>query len=252
MNRRRALIALTMLLAGAAFLSGCSSSSSTRSAKIFQTPPWAGPESYTYQLSRRDEPDAGLCVLETAPNFEPGNTKISRLCGKEPYRDDGTATVDAATLAPVQTVRTFVDGKNNRTNVFTSDYADGQVTFTADLSGKVRRATRDLPKPTKDSPDPGWYDDESLLWLARGITLRSGYTGYYTYVINAGQPRIVGVEVLVEPPEQVTVPAGTFEAWKVRVHKDTSNYYIWVERTSPNRVIQAQIEDITYKLAAAN
>ena len=51
----------------------------------------------------------------------------------------------------------------------------------------MRNTSRDLPEPTEEWPTPGWYDDESLFWLVRGVELREDYEDHYTHVINAGQ-----------------------------------------------------------------
>ena len=126
---------------------------------------------------------------------------------------------------------------------------DGSVAhFQTDDGKKTRETTRDLPKPATRAPDPGWYDDESLLWLARGLTLKAGYRAGYAHVINAGQPRVLTVEVTVDPPETVKVPAGEFSAWKVRYQREDSIYFVWVDTQSPNRMVKARIEDVTYEL----
>ncbi|MEO6397887.1 MAG: hypothetical protein ABIP13_05425, partial [Tepidiformaceae bacterium] len=83
-----------------------------------------------------------------------------------------------------------------------------------------------------------------------GINLASGARADYTLVINAGQPSIHTVNVRVDPAEQVTVPAGEFQAWKVRLSRGGNVNYVWVEATGVQRVVKAQIEDITYELSA--
>lgn len=245
----------TILSAAAAaiafFATACGGGdTSNASAPVFEAPPWTGNETYTYQLSRRDENDAGTCVLQTDVEAEPGRTRLSRLCAKEPYRDDGTALVDAATLRPVEARRTLVDGEKNRTTVYTNAYQDAHVAFSANVNGKTTNTTRDLPAATAKVPNPAWHDDESVLWLVRGLPLRSGYEGHFTLVINSGQPRIHDVDVFVDPAEKVTVPAGTFTAWKVRVRRDQSTNVFWVEQEAPHRVVRAKVEDVTYSLLA--
>ncbi len=82
----------------------------------------------------------------------------------------------------------------------------------------------------------------------RGIPLREGFEGSFTNV-NA-RSSVFSAEVAVEEMEEVEVPAGTFQAWKVRLETSTVTQLIWVEAEAPHRVIRARIERLTYELAA--
>lgn len=249
MNRRLWLIAAAVA-AFTVLAAACGGQGSTTgTAPVVEAPPpWSGAESYTYQLSMRGQSDAGQCILKTEPSFEPGRTRLSRLCGKDQYRDDGALVVEAATLRPLSSQRTVVDGQNNRKTVYTTTYQDGQVLFLADINGKPKETVRSLPSPTPEAPTPAWYDDESLLWLARSIPLRQGYQGRYAHVINAGQPRILTVDVSVERIEPAGYQGGQADAWRVEFRRDTTTYTVWVELQAPYRVLRAQIEDVTYRL----
>lgn len=241
-----ALAATALLLAAA-----CGGSEDIDDAeKVFEAPPWQGAESYVYQLSTKGDDNAGTCTLATEPDAEPGRTRLSRTCANEPYSDNGTVLVDANTLQPVQSEREFYDGKKDRRTIYKTTYRDTDVLFEANVNGKPDHTTRDLPTPTADMPDPGWYDDESLLWLARGIPLRDGFEGTYAHVINAGQPRILEVTVAVKGPEKVKVGDQEFEAWNVRFERDESVYRVWVDTDGTHKVVRAQIEDIVYELTS--
>lgn len=234
----------------AVVLVACGSSETTPpSPPIFKSPPWLGEESYTYNLKRRGEQSAGTCTLTTGPAAG-GQLTLSRLCGKDQFRDDGTVTVDAKTLIPSRSVRVFVDSKLNKRSTYTNDFEASRVTFRADRDGSANQTTRSLPAPDQKVPQPAWYDDEEVLWLVRGINLASGVKADYTLVINAGQPSIHTVNLRVESAEQVKVPAGEFQAWKVRLSRAGNVNYVWVEAGGAQRVVKAQIEDITYELAA--
>lgn len=237
------------LLLVALVAAACSGDDDTVTHKLFTSPPWTGPETYTYNLKQSGDP-AGTCTLKTEPNVEPGKTRLSRMCsdGKR-YEDNGSVTVDATTLAPIESTRVFVDSEKNKKTTYTNTYEGPQVVFHAvDQDGHTNNTTRDLPTPSAKDPDPGWYDDEELLWLVRGLPLQQGYGGTYTHVINAGQPRVLPVDVHVDAPQQVKVPAGEFSAYRVRVQKDDSIYQLWVDTAAPHKVVKAQIEDATYEL----
>lgn len=242
-------------LALALFLSSCAGSDDRTLTKVFVGPPWTGDERNEYDLIDEGGDLYGKCVLETDVEAEPGRTRLSRLCANEPrYRDDGTVLVDSQTLLPFEAARVRTDAEKSERVAALSTYEPPIVKFTFDDKGKIREAERDLPEPTEKSPDPGYYDDESLLWLIRGIDLREGYEGSYQNV-NAGTGQTFPVDLKVEGQEKVTVPAGEFMAWKVRIRTASVTQFAWVETDSPRRLVKARIEgieDVIYELTAPN
>lgn len=234
-----------VLLAGAA----CSDSGDDGpTSKVFRAPPWTGEEHLVYQLSQKGAEDAGTCELQTLPPAGDGPLTLTRLCSKDEFRDDSTALVDPKTLKPIEATRTRTDSSKDRKAVYTNTYKDGEVEFTANIDGNINRVTRDLPEPTEEAPDPGWYEDDSLLWLVRGIPLEDGWDGSFAYVINGGQPRVLTTELKVESPERVKTPAGEFKAWKVRLSRENVAWTFWVDEQAPHRAVRAVIEDVTYEL----
>ncbi len=226
----------------------CGADEEIGSQAVFKGAPWTGTEEYTYRITTDGVEGEGECKLITTPEAEPGRTRLERLCGREHFRDDGVALVETATLRPVSSSRTISDEQKQRSTTHSVAYGETQATFKTDDGTKVRTTTRDLPEPDKESPEPAWYDDEELFWLARSLDLRSGFTSAFSYVINAGQPRVLNTEVEVIEAERVTVPAGTFETWRIRVQRGSSQKVIWVEQGGAHRVIRAQIEDARYEM----
>ena len=254
---RRWLAVATLALAGAT-LAACGSEPLETHAPIFAAPPWTGPERLHYNLVQRDNLE-GTCILETEPGVAPGVTEVRRLCrdaGQGRYQDNGSARVDSATLRPISSVRRVVDLEEGDTRQFATIYLpdEGLVRFESKQFEEggaeptdALDAERALPEPTDDVPNPAWYDDEELLWLMRGIPLREGFEGEFTNV-NASTGRVFSADVTVEEQERVTVPAGSFTAWKVRIETSTVTQLIWIEAEAPHRVIRARIERLTYEL----
>ncbi len=248
---------LPLLLAAglAAVLSSCAGSNDRTLSKVFVAPPWTGDERNEYDLLDEASDLYGKCVLETDVDAEPGKTRLSRLCANEPrYRDDGTVLVDSQTLVPFEAARVRTDAEKNTRVAALSTYAPPIVKFTFDDKGKVRETKRDLPEPSETSPDPGYYDDESLLWLVRGMDLREGYEATYQNV-NAGTGGTFPVDLKVEGQETVTVPAGEFTAWKIRIRTASVTQFVWVEASGSRRLVKARIEgieDVIYELTASN
>ena len=255
MRRSAALAALA--LAGAALVA-CGSAPLEAHAPIFEAAPWSGPERLHYNLVQRDNLE-GRCVLETVPDVAPGVTEMRRLCRDAEegrYEDNGVVRVDSETLRPISSVRVVRDLEEGDARRFETSYApqEGLVRFKSTeyeggeaASGETVTAERELPLPTEETPAPAWYDDEALLWLVRGIPLREGFEGSFTNV-NA-RSSVFSTDVTVEKREDVTVPAGAFATWKVRIETSTVTQLIWIEEAAPHRIVRARIERLTYELA---
>jgi hypothetical protein len=233
-----------------AFAIACDSSETTIS-KVFKAAPWQGAEDYTYNLVDQGNKVTGTCQLKTTPNSAPGQSLLEQLCSNTAGdRDDRAVTVDAQTLRPISGTRTIFAIKKNSTTVTKSTYDDNNVTLEINEGGDVHRAVRTLPKPTKDSPDPGYYDDESLFWVVRGVPLDKSFSGAYQDV-NASNGQSFVAQVDVQDQETVKVPAGTFQAWKIRLETSSITQYFWIDVASPHAVVQADIEDTRYQLVSA-
>lgn len=223
--------------------------------KVFVAPPWTEDESLEYRLLAERDEEYGKCVLEVELEAEPGLTRLNLLCDDAPgpHRDDGTALVDSETLEPISSSRVRVDSEENDRFSVSSEYnPPDEVRFESNDNGTIRSTARDLPEPTDESPDPGYYDDVSLLWLVRGIELREGYeASFQNIAANTGQT--FPVDLTVEEQETVTVPAGEFVAWKIRISTASVVQFAWVDVEAPHRLVKAQIrgvQDVTYELTS--
>lgn len=251
--KTRRLTAIFVFAAGLTAAS-CGGDDDRALSRVFTAPPWTGDERNTYRLVDEGGDLYGTCVLETDVDAEPGKTRLNRLCANEPlYRDDGTVLAESGTLVPIESSRARSDAENDKRVVLTSRYDPPLVRFEFDENGDIRRTERELPQPDERSPEPGYYDDESLLWLVRGIRLEEGYQGAYANVSAAtGQTFTVGVRV--EGIETVKVPAGEFRAWKVRITAAAATQYAWVEAEGAHRLVRARIagiEDVIYELTGS-
>ncbi len=253
---RKRLIPLTGLAAaGALLLAACGSSDDAPTSQIFEAPTWNGPERVTYDLLYEGGDLYGYCTLETEPDGD--TTTVRRMCTDpdgEGHRDDGMAVIDSETLRPLESQRVVTRADEHTETTFSGSYDEDSAYLTFEQvnldTHQVEDAfdtDRELPEPTEESPEPGYYDDESLFWLVRGIPLEEGFEGAY-HNINLGIARIVVAEVTVEEQETIEVPAGEYDTWRVRLQTASVTQRLWVDTEEPHRVIQAEIEDLTYAL----
>lgn len=252
MAQRWLLFGAAGMLALTAF--ACGDDDPGPSAPIFMTVPWEGEESYFYNLSQRGVESYGTCQLITEPGDE--TTTLIRLCSDEGSeeaepgklnRDDGEAEVDPTTLRPNTAQRTILNEDSGDRTTFVSTYFETEVRFEAQVNDDTNETTRDLPQPSEEEPNPAWYDDETLLWLVRGIPLEEEWTGVY-HNVNASTGRVFKVEMEVEGRETVDVPAGEFEVWSVVVRSGGNSFRVWVEVDEPHRVIRAEVDRSAYEL----
>lgn len=235
-------------------LAACGSDDPSPTSRIFQAPPWAGSERLTYDLLDEGNRLEGVCVFET----EPGDAVLTlrNLCEDadgEGHRDDRVVEVDPQTLAPLHSERVLTNMDSGKRTTFTGDYGASavlgyeRVDIATGTVEEVRTTERELPEPDEESPDPGVYDDESLYWLVRGIPLEEGWSGAY-HNVNAGIVQIFVANVDVEGTERIRVPAGEFEAWRIRIRTSSISQRVWVDVESPHRVVRAEIERSRYVL----
>jgi hypothetical protein len=234
-------------------VAACGGDGDEGSNKVFVAPPWDGPEALTYSLEQEGVDNEATCLLTTEPGDGDALTLVRACSDNRGYTDEGRVVVGRETLDPKESSRTVFDVEDDRTTVHSVRYEGREAHFEtrSDDDEDSRTTSRDLPEPTEEYPTPGWYDDESLLWLVRGVELRAGYEDHYTHVINAGQPRVLSADLDVQEREEVTVPAGTFAAWRVRVTSGNVIYRFWVDEGPGHRVVRAQVEGSTYELLDA-
>jgi hypothetical protein len=245
-------IGLLSVVAASFAFSGCGGDDDDASNKVFVAPAWDGTEELRYSLDQEGVDNEAECVLTTEAAGD--QVTLVRSCSdNRGYRDEGRVIADNLLLEPRESIRTIYDVEDERTTVHSVRYEPQEAHFETRNSDDedVRSTSRDLPEPTEEWPTPGWYDDESLFWLVRGIELREGYEDHYTHVINAGQPRVLSADIEVQEQEEVEVQAGTFNAWRVRVSSGGIVYRFWVDQGPGNRVVRAEVEGSTYELIEA-
>jgi uncharacterized protein DUF3108 len=227
------------------------SGSTPQLSHVFVAPPWQGAESYNYNLLDQGNNLTGTCVLKTVPGPAAGQTQLEYPCGNgSGDTDNRLVIVDAKTLTPVSSTRTTYDKKKNSTTTVTSEYSDGKVELKFNDNGTLHSVTRQLPGPTKDSPDPGYYDDAALFWVVRGIPLQKGWQGAYTDInASASGGQVFTAALKVEATGTLTVPAGTFQAYRIQVETNSITQHFWVNAAAPHQVLRAQIEDTVFELS---
>ena len=109
------------------------------------------------------------------------------------------------------------------------DLAGKRATSTRTRAGKIE--TRELK--LRDNA----YDNDSAFWLWRSLPLADGYKSRYASVNSYERSQSVVVLTVVGSAD-VTVPAGTFEAWRLLVVNGRASRTAWIEVAPPHRLVQ--------------
>lgn len=126
-------------------------------------------------------------------------------------------------------------------NEYRGQYAaDGSsVTMTTgDEDAKER--TLDLPRHA--------YENESSLWLWRTLPLTDDYTSRYVSVNTIERTRQT-VELEVTGQQRMTVPAGTFDTWRLQVRNGRATRVVSINIEAPHQVVQWDNGDTVLFLA---
>lgn len=145
--------------------------------------------------------------------------------------DVAEATVDEA-LRPLETTRRLSPTGTLEEYRLAYHLADARVDWTRTSDGNAAKAQHSELRLREHA-----YDNESAFWLWRALPLAEGYRARYTSV-NAYEGSQSSVDLTVVGTTEVTVPAGTFEAWRVLVVSGRATRTAWIEVAAPHRLVQ--------------
>lgn len=142
------------------------------------------------------------------------------------YHEHSMVSADRDTLVPNRTELTY---ESDRGRVkYTATYGENRVTIQSSLPIGDEEATIDLP----DSP---YFDNEQLVMIIRALPLKRGYKATLRDVITRAAMN-TSITLHVVRKEQLEVPAGTFETWKVDL-KGTGRT-VWIATSDPYQLVK--------------
>jgi hypothetical protein len=80
-------------------------------------------------------------------------------------------------------------------------------------------------------------DNDQLLMTLRALPFSEGYITNYVIVNTINATKVNGT-FTVQPQETVTVPAGSFNAWKVEMSFGQTTQYAWYQVDSPFKLVK--------------
>lgn len=172
--------------------------------------PWGDHEEAHYRLVDSDGSEAGSGILRI--DREDGRFRLSQTYTDDSNSDESDVLVEADTLKPLSVRREI--RRDGDTEEVEAEYGPTEVKI---RSGD-RQSFLSLPEH--------FYDNESALFVWRTIAFREGLVlRHHTILTNRRDSAVVTLEVAGR--EQVEVPAGTFQAWRLEIRSGSIRQAAW-------------------------
>lgn len=221
---RRLLLLPTLLLAASACSGGTTPLSD--SGPVLGAVPWTTPETATYNITQGNTHATGeFKILDgdgtvlLIQNYQVPDNDVT---------DEITVEADPQTLRPAKVERVTTDPDFQRQ--CTATYNDGAVTVVQKDENDENTDQLDVPTTRYDS----WSD----VFLWRTLNFSEGYNTRYSDVLSCN-PRgseVITMELEVKGIERVTVPAGSFETWHLKIKSGDATQDAWYS-TGPSRIL---------------
>ncbi len=202
--------------------------------------PWTVPEAATYSLSDGDK-EIGSAELSIETGDAPEDTfRQSFEFPDRDITDDVEVGANSETLAPSKVRRVVNSPDGERT--WDAVYAGGTVSV-------VQRDEDDERTDTIDTP-PTVYDTWTDLFLWRTLDFREGYEVKYDAVVTAEfvKPNVITIALKVTGLESVTVPAGTFEAWRLEIRSGGRTQKAWIADDGERTLVRYDNTELVFEL----
>ena len=211
------LLAITpvLLLVGIA----CTGEAAVRPGQVIVSNiPWDAPETARYRIV--DGGDVkGSGVLRIVAKDDALIFSQSFLAPEQGITDEVSVETGAIDLLP-RSVRRVIGGPEGE-RVCDASYAGGLAIVEQHSETDERTDELEVPAPSYDS----WSD----LFLWRTLPFAEDYEATYSDVLTCSLavPEVLSVDLKVAELETVTVPAGTFQAWRLEVQSGGRTQKAW-------------------------
>ena len=218
---------ILFLLLSASLLSGCGAEVEFQPLR-FNSPVWQDGERSIYTLTNVENDFAGTMEISLragVQNDGPGWTL---------FREINSSTKEVVTvevnerLRPQTALLERIDTTGRE--MVQTNYAGSQTDI--ELTNKRNMLSYERVSLPSDA-----YDLRTILPFARSLPLASGYATK----INAFLPitaRLERFDLVVVEQETVTVPAGTFTAWKLELNSQVAETEAWISVDAPFELVK--------------
>jgi hypothetical protein len=238
MSGLRAVLPVAALVLSALVLAACSSETTTLSGEaVVSDIPWPETEELHYRLMEGDAlKGSGIISIEP----QAGTLLFRQKYASDEFTDEIVVVANGETIQPISVRRLLVgpDGQRN----WAVNYGSG--------SARVIQRTKDDKRDDRLAVPARSYDSWTDIFLWRTIDFRAGYHATYTDVLSAtlAEPEVISQELKVTGKEEVTVPAGVFDAWRVEIHAPDGDQVAWYADTDDRPLVRYDNGSLVFEL----
>jgi hypothetical protein len=172
--------------------------------------------------------------LEVAVNG--AQTTLSQRFVSETTSDSIDVVVDSETIKPISSVRLIENENPDDEDLIEVTYTEAGASVTVG----DRQTGLSVPEHA--------YDNDTSLFLWRTIPFAEGYESSYITIITNRRSR-QQVVLRVERKETVTVPAGTFECWRLEIATANARQVAWYADTPTRPLVRYDNDrDVIFEL----
>ena len=198
---------------------------------IVESIPWSDAERAEYVLLDRGEPEVECGTGTLTVERQGDRFQLTLHFEDGDNSDTSTVMVDAETLQPFSVRRErLIDGE--------VEAVEGEYDREEQAIRVVEFIGDDEPRTVPRRLDEDvFYDNESSLFIWRTIKFEEGYiVKYNTVLVNQGGA-LREVTLRVAGKEEVKVPAGTFDAWRVDISTEGLNQVAFFADTPEHQMV---------------
>ena len=212
------------------------------SVSLLSSTPWELPETSVYRIEQGDIEGSGSITIEERGN----DLVVDQSFEGGGFSSGAEAVVDATELTPA-TVDLVVEGDEGTVRCH-AEYDGGSVTAKWVLPDDETTLELDVESRSYDS----WTD--LILW--RTLPFAENTEARYSVVASCRRPRqrpeSADVRVTVEGTDTVRVPAGSFEAWVVKVRVQGETQVAWYSTEPAHQLVRYDNGDQVFELESIN
>ncbi len=206
--------------------------------------PWDGPETSLYRVLDDDDKEVGTLTMTIE---EEGSDALT--LGQffdfpdRAFTNEASVVAHADSLQPISASYRIKGPEGD----LQCDAEYARSTVTVDRVGEDGERTDELDIPRVA------YDSWSDLFLWRTIEFSKGYSVEYTDILSCTLDRTqkLGVTLTVKDREDIAVPAGNFETWRLEIDSGGKTQKAWFTTDKEHRLVKYDNGRETFELTGS-
>lgn len=194
---------------------------------LFNSAPWQDGETSVYRVTDRNGRPAGTTQYTIAQTADDGWTILRNTAAQGVQETIVVALAGTGFRPRTSSLVRTEDGRTERLSaVYAGGKVDMQMTNRRDITTSERVS---IPSDSRDQ----W----TLFMLVRALPLQQGYTTRLNVFLPV-MGRQSRVTLTTTGVEQITVPAGTYDAWHVTLDFGNTQSELWVGVDPPHPLVR--------------